>query len=97
MIRNEGRPLFAALMVMLILLVLNSGIMFALERQAQPNVFASVPHAMWWAIVTMATVGYGDIYPVTPLGKIFAGVVMVLGIAMFAVPAGILATGSPRS
>lgn len=92
-IRNESRPLLAALMVMGVLLVLNSGIMFALERTAQPQVFASLPHAMWWTIVTMATVGYGDIVPVTPLGKIFAGVVMILGIAMFAVPAGILATG----
>ncbi len=48
---------------------------------------------MWWAIVTMATVGYGDVTPVTPMGKLFGGVVMIVGIAMFAVPAGILATG----
>jgi voltage-gated potassium channel len=92
-LRNERRPLLAALMVMAVLLVLNSGIMFALERGAQPTVFASVPHTMWWTIVTMATVGYGDIVPVTPLGKMFGGFVMILGIAMFAVPAGILATG----
>jgi voltage-gated potassium channel len=92
-IRNESRPLLAALMVMTVLLVLNSGIMFALERAAQPSVFASLPHTMWWTIVTMATVGYGDIVPMTAVGKMFAGVVMILGIAMFAVPAGILATG----
>ncbi len=92
-IRNESRPLLAALMVMAVLLVLNSGVMFALERTSQPTVFASVPHTMWWTIVTMATVGYGDIVPVTPLGKLFGGFVMILGIAMFAVPAGILATG----
>ncbi|MBI3456575.1 MAG: ion transporter [Candidatus Rokubacteria bacterium] len=92
-IRNERRPLSAALMVMTVLLVLNSAIMFMLERDAQPDVFASIPHAMWWTIVTMATVGYGDIVPVTPLGKLFGGFVMILGIAMFAVPAGILATG----
>ena len=92
-IRNEGRSLLAALMVMTVLLVFNSGVMFALERTVQPQVFASLPHAMWWTIVTMATVGYGDIVPVTPLGKLFGGFVMILGIAMFAVPAGILATG----
>ncbi|MBI4013251.1 MAG: ion transporter [Candidatus Rokubacteria bacterium] len=92
-IRTEGRSLLAALMVMGVLLVLNSGVMFALERNVQPQVFASLPHAMWWTIVTMATVGYGDIVPVTPLGKLFGGFVMILGIAMFAVPAGILATG----
>lgn len=92
-IRSESRPLLAALMVMVVLLVLGSGVMFVLERQAQPQAFASIPHTMWWTIVTMATVGYGDIVPVTPLGKFFGGFVMILGIAMFAVPAGILATG----
>jgi voltage-gated potassium channel len=76
-----------------VLLVLNAGVMFVLERDAQPKAFASIPAAMWWAIVTMATVGYGDVVPVTPVGKLFGGFVMILGIAMFAVPAGILATG----
>jgi voltage-gated potassium channel len=52
-----------------------------------------MPDAMWWAIVTMATVGYGDITPITILGKVFGGFTMLLGIAMFAVPAGILANG----
>lgn len=92
-IRAESRPLFAALLVMAVLLVLESGVMFVIEREAQPHVFASIPQTMWWAIVTMATVGYGDIAPITPLGKVFGGFVMILGIAMFAVPAGILATG----
>jgi voltage-gated potassium channel len=92
-LRNEGRPLLATLLVVMVLLVLESAVMFTLERDAQPKVFASIPHSMWWAIVTIATVGYGDMYPVTPAGKAFGGVVMVLGIAVFAVPAGILATG----
>ncbi len=92
-IRAESRPLLAAFLVMAVLLVVESGIMFIIERRAQPEVFASIPHTMWWAIVTMATVGYGDVVPVTPLGKLFGGVVMIVGIAMFAVPAGILASG----
>ncbi|MBI4589570.1 MAG: ion transporter [Candidatus Rokubacteria bacterium] len=92
-IRNESRPLLGALLVMAVLLVLSSGVMFLLEREAQPEVFASIPHTMWWAIVTVATVGYGDIAPITAWGKVFGGLVMILGIAMFAVPAGILATG----
>ncbi|HEY1588377.1 MAG TPA: ion transporter, partial [Rhodanobacter sp.] len=91
--RNEGRSLLAGLMVMLVLLVLVSGIMYELERQAQPQTFSSIPATMWWAIVTMSTVGYGDMTPVTPFGKVFGGFTMLLGIAMFAVPAGILATG----
>jgi voltage-gated potassium channel len=92
-IRNESRALLATLLVVIILLVLEASIMYVLERAAQPQVFASIPHAMWWAIVTIATVGYGDMYPITPLGRIFGGMVMVIGIAVFAVPAGILATG----
>ena len=92
-IRHERRLLLATLWVIVMLLVLESAVMFALERDAQPGVFASIPHAMWWAIVTIATVGYGDMVPVTPLGKVFGGMLMVLGIAIFAVPAGILAGG----
>ncbi len=92
-IRNESRALLATLLVVAVLLVLEATIMYTLEREAQPKVFASIPHAMWWAIVTIATVGYGDMYPITPAGKVFGGMVMVIGIAVFAVPAGILATG----
>lgn len=92
-VRTERRPLLAALMVMLVLLLLNSAIMYALEREAQPKSFSSIPHAMWWCIVTMASVGYGDMTPLTNAGKVFGGMVMLLGIAMFAIPAGILATG----
>jgi voltage-gated potassium channel len=92
-LKNERRPLLATLFVVVVLLVLESTIMYTLEREAQPQTFASIPDSMWWAIVTIATVGYGDVYPVTPAGKVFGSVAMILGIAVFAVPAGILATG----
>ncbi len=91
--RREARPLFAGLTVLLVLLVLSSGAMYLLERAAQPEVFTSIPRALWWGIVTIASVGYGDMVPMTPGGRIVAGSVMLIGIAMFAVPAGILATG----
>jgi len=91
--RNEGRPLLAALTVMLVLLVLAASVMYTLEHDAQPRLFSSIPASLWWAIVTIATVGYGDMAPITVGGRIFAGVTMLIGIAMFAVPAGILATG----
>jgi voltage-gated potassium channel len=91
--RNESRSLFAALTVMLVLLLLAATLMYTLEHDAQPQLFSSIPASLWWAIVTIATVGYGDMFPITPLGRLFAGGVMLLGIAMFAVPAGILATG----
>ena len=90
---NESRSLLAGLTTLLVLLVLVSGVMYVLERDAQPTVFTSIPRTMWWGIVTIASVGYGDMTPVTPLGRIFGGMVIVLGIAVFAVPAGILATG----
>ena len=91
--RNEARSLLAALTTLLVLLVLVSGVMYVLERDAQPAVFTSIPKTMWWGIVTIASVGYGDMTPITPLGRIFGGIVITLGIAVFAVPAGILATG----
>lgn len=91
--RAERRALFAALVVLAVLLVLSSGVMYVLERDAQPQVFSSIPKTLWWGIVTIASVGYGDMTPVTPLGRIFGGVVILIGIATFAVPAGLLATG----
>lgn len=91
--RNEARPLIGALMTMGVLLVIASGCIYLLERDAQPTVFTSIPRSLWWAIVTMASVGYGDMVPVTVGGRIFGGLVMLLGIAVFAVPVGILATG----
>ncbi|MBM4438592.1 MAG: ion transporter, partial [Actinobacteria bacterium] len=92
-IAREGRPLIAALTAMAILLLILSTAMYLLEREAQPEIFRSIPDAMWWGIVTMATVGYGDLAPVTSLGRVLGGFTMLLGIAMFAVPAGLLATG----
>jgi voltage-gated potassium channel len=92
-LRNEGRSLLAALTVMLVLLILTASVMYVLEHETQPQLFSSIPASLWWSIVTIASVGYGDMTPVTIGGRIFAGFTMLLGIAMFAVPAGILATG----
>jgi voltage-gated potassium channel len=91
--RTEARPMGAALAATLTLLLLASSAMYYIERGAQPEAFASIPHTMWWGIVTIATVGYGDMAPITPLGKLASGVVILIGIALFAVPAGILANG----
>ena len=83
----------AALLVMLTLLIFASSIAYLFERDAQPEAFSRIPHAMWWALATLTTVGYGDVTPVTLGGKLFGGLVMILGVGMFAVPTGILATG----
>ena len=76
-----------------ILLVFSSSVMYLLEHDAQPKVFSSIPATLWWGVVTLTTVGYGDMYPVTPAGKIFAGIIAFMGIGLFALPAGVIATG----
>jgi len=92
-VAREARSLLAAIAAMCIMLVIAATAMYLLERDVQPEIFQSIPHSLWWGIVTMATVGYGDMAPVSALGRIFGGFTMLLGIAMFAVPAGILASG----
>lgn len=79
---------FAASMVLLYLA--SAGIYF-LEREAQPDVFSSIPAAMWWAVATFTTVGYGDIYPVTAGGKIFTGLIVLIGLCLVGIPAGLIA------
>lgn len=91
--REQRRPLAASLVIMLTLLMFGAGISYLLEHDAQPDAFRSIPHAMWWTMSTLTTVGYGDIAPVTVGGKIFGGLIMLLGIAMYALPTGILALG----
>lgn len=76
-----------------ILLIIASSLMYYFEHEAQPAAFGSIPHAMWWAIITLTTVGYGDAYPLTTVGRILASVIALLGIGMFALPAGILSSG----
>lgn len=90
---TQRRSLAAGLLIMLVTLVFASSIVYLLEREAQPDAFASIPHAMWWGLATLTTVGYGDVTPVTGFGKLFGAMIMILGIAMFALPTGLLATG----
>lgn len=91
-VKAERRVLISAGIVMLVLLVTMSSFMYYLEREVQPQVFGSIPAAMWWGVVTLATVGYGDVVPHTPLGKLMGGFSAVMGLCMFALPAGILAS-----
>jgi voltage-gated potassium channel len=94
--RVISRARHALLSVLLgfgIVLLAAASLAYLLERNAQPELFGSIPLALWWAIVTLTTTGYGDVTPITPLGRILAGFVMVSGILVFALWAGILATG----
>lgn len=91
--REKKEEIITTGALMLVLLLFASSFMYYAERDAQPEVFGSIPQAMWWAAVTLTTVGYGDVYPVTAIGKVLGAVVAVLGIAMFALPTGILGAG----
>ena len=87
---GRSQELLTTVGLMLVLLLLASSLMYFAENDAQPDKFSSIPDAMWWSIVTLTTVGYGDVVPVTNIGRVIVGVVAVMGIALFAVPAGIL-------
>ncbi|MDO5768440.1 MAG: potassium channel family protein [Psychrobacter sp.] len=91
---NKERGAFQAVIFILIILIVtaSSGI-YLVENQAQPEVFESIPKSMWWAVVTLTTVGYGDVIPITTAGKILGAVITILGVGLAALPAGILATG----
>lgn len=77
----------------LILLLLASSMMYFAERSAQPEAFSSIPAALWWGVITLTTVGYGDIHPVTTLGQFLGTIVAVIGVGLFALPSSILASG----
>lgn len=90
-VTSELASLASAVFAVLVLVVLAACVMFALEHKAQPEAFKSVLDAIWWAVVTLTTVGYGDITPVTAGGKILAIMIMLLGVGTVALPAGMLA------
>ena len=92
-LRLKKEELLLMLFAIMILLVVSSSLMYEAENAAQPDAFASIPAAMWWGIVTLATVGYGDVYPVTSWGRFIGSIVVILGIGLFALPTGVLASG----
>lgn len=90
-IHSRRYELAMSLAVAGMLLLVSSTLLFIVEGPHQPETFGSIPRAMWWSIATLTTVGYGDVYPVTPLGKVLAGITAVTGIGLIAMPTGILA------
>jgi voltage-gated potassium channel len=88
----ERRTLFGCLVILTGAVLLFASLLFAIEHTVQPEKFGTIPQAMWWAIVTLGTVGYGDVVPVTPLGKIVSVFTIVVGFAMIALPVAIIST-----
>jgi len=91
--KAKGEQLISAVFILLIMLVVGATLVYYAENAAQPKAFSSIPAAMWWAAVTLTTVGYGDIYPITCLGKILGAMIAMTGIGMFALPTAILGAG----
>ncbi len=89
----EAKAFGIALSILVVVIIFASSGIYLAEQAAQPEAFSSIPAAMWWSIATLTTVGYGDITPITTLGKLFGGCVMIAGIGMVALPAGLLASG----
>jgi voltage-gated potassium channel len=91
-LQAERRALFGCLVILTGAVLLFASLLYAIERNVQPEKFGTIPQAMWWAIVTLGTVGYGDVVPVTPLGKMVSVFAIVVGFAMIALPVAIISS-----
>jgi voltage-gated potassium channel len=90
---KRASELRLSLLLILFLIIIASCMLYFAEHEAQPKVFSSVPASLWWAVVTVTSIGYGDMVPVTVAGKIITGVVTLVGLALLALPAGIITSG----
>jgi len=90
--KSKAGDLAVAFFILFIALILASSLMYYAEHEAQPELFSSIPSSMWWGVITLTTIGYGDVYPVTVAGKIIGAGVAILGIAVYAIPTGIMAS-----
>lgn len=90
--RSKKAEFAIAAAIMLTMLIISSSLMYFAEHEAQPAAFSSIPAALWWGTMTLTTVGYGDVYPITSFGKVIASFFAALGIGFFALPSAILAT-----
>ena len=92
-LKREAKTLLAAIFIMLVLAIMAASGIYLAEHKAQPEAFGSIPMAMWWAVVTLTTVGYGDVVPQTDMGRLFGAFITLIGVGMAALPAGIIASG----
>jgi voltage-gated potassium channel len=92
-IKREKGSFQAVIFILIIMIIMTASGIYVVENKAQPEAFSSIPKSMWWAVVTLTTVGYGDVTPVTSLGKLLGALITILGVGIAALPAGILASG----
>ena len=92
-LKEEKQSFLAAMFLLTIAMLIASTGIYLFEKDAQPDKFGSIPEAMWWAIATLTTIGYGDVTPVTAMGKFFGAIIAIIGIGVVALPSGILASG----
>ena len=92
-IASKRQQLISSVFIILVLMLASSLCMYSLEHDAQPHVFTNAFSGIWWAVSTLLTVGYGDIYPITTLGKVFSIIITFLGVGMVAIPTGIISAG----
>lgn len=90
---SKAQQLLSSVFIIFILMLASSLCMYSLENQAQPEVFANAFSGIWWSVSTLLTVGYGDIYPITVMGKVFGIIISILGVGMVAIPTGIISAG----
>ena len=90
---NKKEELLISLFAISVILLVVSSFMYFVEGDIQPQAFGSIPKSLWWGVITMTTVGYGDVYPVTTVGKILGSIVAILGVGIVALPTGLLASG----
>jgi voltage-gated potassium channel len=92
-VQSRYEEIAVSMLIVLIATVLSGSIMWMIEAEAQPEKFRSIPAGIWWAIISITTIGYGDVAPITPIGKFMGGIIAVLGICIFALPVGVLGAG----
>ena len=92
-VASKRHDLLSATFTVFTLLMISASLVYFAEHASQPELFPSIPASMWWSVVTLTSVGYGDVYPITAMGKLLGGIISVLGLGLVALPTGILASG----
>jgi len=92
-LHEEKEKLFITIFFMMVMILMASSVMYFAENTAQPDKFPNIPATLWWAVATLTTVGYGDVYPVTVLGKLLGSIISIMGIGLIAMPSGIISMG----